>query len=423
MKNVKQLQLVNKMPLILAPLAGTKTVTALIIVKTGSKNENRRTSGLSHFVEHMFFKGTDKRPTTLDIASDLDVLGGDYNAFTSKEYTGYWVKVDQKKLPVALEILTDMLLHSKFDSAEIEREKGVILEEFNMYEDNPQSHIEDVFESCLYGDTPAGWDTIGTRENIRSFKRLDFMNYLKSQYGVRGTYVILAGNLGKMKVVQKMNNLLANYPQNVFKGKAKVIEKQKQPALMIKQKKTDQAHLSLGVRTYSVGHRDEFVLKLLAIILGGSMSSRLFIELRERRGLAYYIRTQAEFYTDSGYLTTRAGVPVDKIEEAAVVIIDGYRQLAQELVTEEELQRAKDLIRGKLVIQMEASDNVANWYASQAVLRKKLITPEELLKIINKISARDIKRVARSIFQDKSLNLAVIGPVPSEKKLKDILHF
>jgi predicted Zn-dependent peptidase len=423
MKTVKWLQLANKMPLILAPMTGTKTVTALVIVKTGSKYESRRTSGLSHFVEHMLFKGTSLRPTALNIASDLDVLGGDYNAFTSKEYTGYWVKVDQKKIATALEILADMLLNSKFEAAEIDREKGVILEEVNMYEDNPQSHIEDVFESCLYGDTPAGWDTIGTRENIRGFKRSDFINYLKTQYGVKGTYIVLSGDLKEVSVVKQLNNLFAKYPKNKFKEKVKVVEKQSRPALKIKHKKTDQAHLSLGVRTYPVGHPDEFILKLLAIILGGSMSSRLFSELRERRGLAYYIRTQTEFYSDSGYLTTRAGVPVDKIEEAAAVIVDGYRQLTKTLISQAELQRAKDLISGKLVIQMEASDNVANWYASQAVLRKKLISPEALLKIVNKITVKDIQRVAQTIFKDKHLNMAVIGPAPSETKLKKILHF
>lgn len=421
MNNYKKEVLSNKVPLITVPIKGAKITTALVIFKTGSKNETRVTSGLSHFLEHMFFKGTKTRPNTLILSSEMDSLGGEYNAFTSKEYTGYWFKVANNKLNKALHILSDMLFNSLFDEREIEREKGVIIEELNMYQDNPRMHIEDVFEACLYGDTSAGWETIGTKENIRRFKRQDFIDYLNQQYGSRSAYIIIAG---AVKPVDKkiISKLFSGFWKNNYQAIPKLIEKQNNPQLKIVKKKTDQLTLALGVRTVKMGHPDEFKLKLLAIILGGSMSSRLFINLRERHGLAYYVRTSNEFYSDSGYLATQAGVPRDKIEMALKIIIEEYKLLVKELVLEKELRRAKDILQGRVMLQMEASDNLANWYAQQVMYRKNILTPGELIKKINKITAFDIQKVARQIFVNRHLNLAIIGNV-NEKRIKNILHF
>jgi predicted Zn-dependent peptidase len=407
-------KLKNNLRYITIPIKGTKTATILVMVGTGSKYENKNNNGISHFLEHIFFKGTKKRPNTLAISSELDELGGEYNAFTSKEYTGYYVKAAGEKLEKAMDIVSDMLLNSKIDASEIAKEKGVIIEEINMYQDNPMEYIEDIFEECLYGDQPAGWDTIGTKENILKFKREDFVNYLKTQYGVKNIIVCVAGNLGMSNVDFRMSNLLNKYfsalPQNDFKDKERVIEKQTAPNIKIHYKKTDQAHLSLGVRGLPVGHKDEFILKILSIILGGSMSSRLFIELRERRGLAYYVRTQAEFYTDSGYLTTQAGVPVEKLEEAAKIILSEYKKIKNKLASEKELKRVKDMFKGRMAIALESSDNVASWYGRNIILRNNAITPDEFIKKVLAVKASDIQRVAREIFIDQGLNLAVIGP-------------
>lgn len=411
----------NKIPLITVPIRGAKTITALVIIKTGSKYETRKNNGLSHFLEHMFFKGTTRRPNTLALSSELDALGGEYNAFTSKEFTGYWVKVAASKIRPALDIVSDMLLHSKFESAEIEREKGVIIEELNMYEDNPLMHIEDVFESCLYGDTPAGWETIGTKENIRRFKREDFIKYLTAQYGTRSLYIVLAGGLRPADRTAAAA-LFRDFPANAWQDKVPVREKQSAPRLKIAPKKIDQVNLSLGVRTYPIGHPQEFAVKLLSIILGGSMSSRLFINLRERHGLAYYVRTMAENYTDSGYLTTQAGVPAGKTAAAVKIILAEYRRVREELVGAAELKRAKDLLSGKSLLQLEASDALATWYARQAILRKKLITPEEFLRRVRSVSAADLRAVARKIFVSRGLNLAIIGSTPGAP-LKKILKF
>ena len=421
MNKYKKNILSNKIPLFTVPVLGAKTATALIIFKTGSRHETRANNGISHFLEHLFFKGTIKRPNTLILSSELDSLGGEYNAFTSKEYTGYWVKVAEEKLPQALEIISDMLLNSVFDPEEIEREKGVIIEELNMYQDNPLMRIEDVFEEIFYGDTPAGWDTIGTKENINKFKRADFISYLKEQYGSRSAYVVLAGGL-KDRDKKAAAALLHQFKTNPWRAQKKFTSKQNKPALQTVFKKTDQVTLSLGVRAYPVDHPEELTVKLLGIILGGAMSSRLFINLRERHGLAYYVRTMAESHSDSGYLTTQAGVPTAKARQAVQVILAEYKKITQELVGAKELKRAKDLLRGRLLLQMEATDNLANWYGRQAVLRQEIMTPAEFLRRINKIKASDLQVTAKKIFKDRGLNLALIGQVKSSDFQK-ILRF
>ncbi|MEI6529504.1 MAG: pitrilysin family protein [Candidatus Falkowbacteria bacterium] len=421
MNNYKKSFLSNKVPVFTIPIKGAKTTTALVLFKTGSKYETRANSGISHFLEHLFFKGTKKRPNTLALASEMDSLGGEYNAFTSKEYTGYFFKVANNKLGKALDIMGDMLFNSLFDPEEIEREKGVIIEELNMYEDNPQMHIEDVFEDCLYGDTPAGWETIGTKENIRSFKREDLIKYLETQYGTKSVYIVIAGAI-KPKDKKLVAKIFTNFKSNKQEAKKAVIENQKTPQLKISSKKTDQIALSLGVRTFPIDHPDELKAKLLSIVLGGSMSSRLFINLRERNGLAYYVRTSTEFYSDSGYLTTQAGVPSIKTEAAIKIILEEYKRISEELIPLKELKRAKDLLQGKILLQMEASDNLANWYARQAMYRRQVMTPGDLIKKVKKITPDELLVVARQIFKNQGLNLAIIGNL-KENKIKSILKF
>jgi len=434
----KEQKLKNGLSVITAPSRGTKTATILIMVGTGAKYENKKNSGLSHFLEHTFFKGTKNRPSSHSIVSELDGMGCDYNAFTGKEYTGYYIKVDSSKLNKAIDILSDIFLNSKFDASEINRERGVIVEELNMYRDNPMMYIEDIFEECLYGDTPAGRDTIGTKENILNLKRKEFVDYVNSQYSPENTYVVISGNISKGRIFseieKKFNVEEFNKRGKNFIEKEKVLDVQKKKKIKLHYKKTDQANLSLGVRSYAYNHKDSQILKIISIILGGSMSSRLFINLRERNGLAYYVRTGVETYSDSGYITTQAGVPVDKIEKAIKIIITEYKKITKKLVDPTELKKAKDLIAGKTAIQLESSDNVANWYGRQIVLGKtverenkkkkkvKIITPEEVLKEIKKIKPADIKRVSKELFRTEMLNLAVIGPYKDTKKFEKLLE-
>ena len=418
---IKSIKLKNNLPVFLIKLPALKTATVLVIFKTGSKYETKKNSGLSHFIEHLFFKGTVKRPSTLILSSELDSIGAEFNAFTGKECTGYYIKSAKNKIGIAIDVLNDLLSNSKFDREEIEREKGVIIEELNMYKDNPKLSIEDVFENCLYGDSPAGRDTIGTKENILSFKRSDVLKYFSDQYGTKNMAIFLAGNFFEKEIIKDLNEKFGNFKKNNYKNKVKVIEKQKQPNFLIKNKKIDQIVLSLGFRSFPANHRDEYPLKLLSIILGGSMSSRLFIKLRERQGLAYSVFSNIETYSDSGYITVQAGVPKDKLMEALTVILQEYGQMKKNLVTEEELKKAKDLIAGKTIVQMEGSDDFSSWYGYQFVNNSKFKTPEESLKKIKQVTASDIKRVAQKLFVNSGLNLAIIGDVKNKQKIKNIL--
>lgn len=426
-------KLKSGLEILTCPVRGAKTVTALVMVATGSKYENKHNNGISHFLEHMFFKGSKHYPTTRDISSELDGLGAEYNAFTGKEYTGYWVKTDSAKIGRGMSIIFDMLGRPLLKQAEIDREKGVIAEEYNMYQDNPMYYIEEVFENCLYGNTPAGWDTLGTLKNIKNFKRKDFSSYLRAQYGPANTVVCLAGNLSRMAGIKKyIEKQLASTDLlkrgRGFIQKEEVVEKQKRAKTKVHFKKTDQAHISLGVRTFGYAHEDKMIAKFLGIILGGSMSSRMFSSLRERSGLAYYVRTDSEFYSDSGYLTTRAGVPVDKTEQAIDIILKEYKKIRQKGVLPAELNRNKEMLMGRLALQLESSDQLANWYARQVVLAKTVkrendieaavMDPKQYLKIIKNIKALDLSRVASDIFQNDRLNLAVIGPFKGEKRFE-----
>ena len=420
-------KLKSGLEVIAAPVKGTKTVTVLAMVATGSRFENRQNSGLSHFLEHMFFKGTIKRPTTLAISSALDRVGGEFNAFTGKEYTGYFVKVAAEYLELALDVLSDMLLNSKFDEAEIEREKGVVIEELNMYLDNPVIYIEDLFEECLYGDTPAGRDTIGTRESIAGFNRAQILNYFGTQYGADKMIVSLAGQF-KPEAIKLVGRYFKDLKEKKYQDKLATNNEQSGPKLNVHYKATDQAHLSLGVRAAAYNEPDELATKIIAIILGGSMSSRLFTELRERRGLAYYVRSHHEPYTDSGYLTTQAGVPIKKLPEAVKIILAEYEKIITKPIAAEELNRVKQYIIGRTALQLEASDSVASWYGRQAILLKeqarsaKVEAPEEYFKKIKNLTAAEINRVAKNIFVNSKLNLAVIGPYKKTGELEKLLH-
>lgn len=436
--NYKLSTLKNGLQLITSPVKGTETATILIMVATGSKFENRENNGVSHFLEHMFFKGTRKRPTAQAIANAFDSIGSENNAFTTKEYTGFWVKVGVKNLEKGVEIISDMIKNSKFDAREIEREKGVIIEELNMYEDNPIMHIDDVFEECLYGDSPAGWEIIGTKKSINGLKREDFLSYVSSQYGAGNIVIAAAGNIDEKKI----HKLLLKYFSGLGKArkikKAAVKEDQKSPRVRISFKKTDQAHLVLGVRSFPYGAKTEMAEKMLGVILGGSMGSRLFSELRERRGLAYYVRAQSEFYSDSGYFAAQAGLRVEKIEESIEIILRELKRIARELVKPAELRRVKDLVKGRMAIHLESSDSIASWYGRQAVLaleksealggapdyKKEILTPKEFFRKVDGVRAGEIQDLAKEIFKTQNLNLAIIGPYKNEeKKFAKLLKF
>jgi len=418
----KKHTLSNGLRVILAPMEGACSVTVLVLVGTGSKYETKKINGISHFLEHMFFKGTKKRPTTMEIASVLDSVGGSYNAFTDKEMTGYWAKVDAKHLDLALDWVSDIFLNSKIEAQEVEREKGVILEEINMYLDTPMRYIGDVWEKLLYGDQPAGWMIAGEKETIRGLKQPQFLKYLASQYGAKNTIVVVAGNDKQVQDAKlKVQSFFKKIKAGNFKNKLKAIEKQNKSGLKVHFKETDQSHLILGCRGYNIFDKNRYVAALLGTILGGYMSSRLWTEVRERRGLAYYVRASHENYSDTGYLAASAGVDNIRIEEAISVIIDEFKKVKKEKIPEAEIKKAKDHIRGATLLSLESSDEVASYLGGQEILKKEILLPEEFFKKIEKVTAADLQRVARDIFRPEKLNLALIGPFKEKEKFEKLL--
>ncbi len=403
-------------------MESANSVTILILVGTWSKYETKDINGISHFLEHMFFKGTKKRPDTLTIAETLDRVGGEYNAFTSKEITGFWAKVDKKHVEVALDWISDIFLNSKFDEKEIEREKGVIIEEINMYLDTPTAYIGELWEELLYGDTPAGWRVIGEKENILNFDRQKIVDYYKNHYWPENTIICAAGGL-ENGIEEKIKKYFENIEKGKAKPKLKVKEAQKEPEVLIHHKKTDQTHFCLGVRAYDLFHPQKYALALLAIILGGNMSSRLFIKVRERNGLAYSIHTSADNSTDTGYLVTQAGIDHKNLEKSVQLILEEYKFLKEKKIEIQELQKAKDYLKGTMSLSLDSSDSQASFYTGQELLEQKILTPEERFKKIDKISVDDIKKVAEEIFRPEKLNLAVLGPFEESEKEKLIKLF
>jgi predicted Zn-dependent peptidase len=417
----KKTNLKNGLRIITVPMLETQTVTVVVMVGVGSRYESEKEAGLSHFIEHMLFKGTEKRPTTLSIAEELDAIGGEFNAFTSKDSTGYYVKVDAKHMDIALDVVSDMYLNSKIEKVELEKERGTIIQELNMYEDMPIRNIGDVFENLLYPGTNLGRDIIGYKKTISNFKRKDFLAYMKKFYLANDTVICVAGKFDEKKIVLQIKKYFHEMPEGKKPQLKKVKELQKAPAVKIKFKKTDQTQLVVGVRAYALHSEKRFALSLLSIILGGNMSSRLFIEVREKKGLAYYVRTNTEAFEECGYLATQAGVEHKNLTLALETILAEYRKIATEKVAEKELQKAKDYIKGKMVMGMEASDEVAMFHVGQELTRREILKRAEIFARIDKVTPADILKIAKDIFRAEKLNLAIIGPHKNSEKLQKML--
>ena len=417
----KLLKLPNNLNVLSIQLPSTKSVTVLILVGTGSRYENKRINGVAHFAEHMFFKGTEKRPTALDISTLIDGIGGEFNAFTSKEYTGYFVKASAEKIDLVLDVLSDMLLNSKFDQEEIDRERGVIFEELRMYLDTPVRHIHDVYEQLLFGDQPLGWDIVGTIDSLKNINRSEFLKFKDAYYNPENMLVSIAGGIKHSDIENYTKRYLGNLKNKKTATYEKVKVSQNKPAVKISAKKTEQAHLALGVRSYPRGHKNRYIAAVLNTILGSSMSSRLFIELRERRGLAYYVRAGIEDYYDAGSFVASAGVPPKKIGEAIKVILGEFNKITKEKVGEKELKKTKEHIKGRLILELEDSREVAALFGSQQLLEGKVRSVEEIFTKINAVTAEDVNKVAVDIFKNEALNLAIIGPYKDEGKFVKIL--
>ncbi len=412
----------NGLRLVTVPMKNTQAVTVLVLVGTGSKYETKEVNGISHFLEHMFFKGTKNKPSTNKLIEPLDRIGGKYNASTDYEITDFWAKVDAKHLDVAIDWISDIFLNSRIDSKEIEKEKGVIIEEINMYLDEPINYVSDLWNKLLYGDQPAGWFIAGEKETVQNIKRNDFINYLKNHYSSVNTVVVVAGKIDnikklKLNIQQKFQKINRKSPQ----PRAKVFYSQQKPQALIYYKKTDQTHLCLGNRAYNMFHPDRYILDIINTILSGGFTSRMWTNIRQKRGLAYYVYTYGNADLDTGYILTKAGVNNDKVDEAIKEILNQYNIIKNKKVSAQELRKAKDYIKGRAILGMESSDALASFYGHQELFENKILTLEEKLAKIEAVTAEDVQRVAKDIFRPEKLNLALIGPFKNKAKFQRLL--
>lgn len=421
MQDFKKITLKNGLRVLFVNRPESLAASVLILVEAGSEYETKRVNGISHFLEHMMFKGTTNRPRPMQIAEELAALGAQSNAFTGQEYTGYWAKAESRKLPKILEIVSDLYLNPVFNPDEIGKERGVIIQELNMYEDAPARKVQDVFLSLLYGDQPAGWDVGGEKQIIKRLTKDDFLAYRGERYVMPGTLVVVAGKFNEKAALVQIKDYFGALPRRPVKTKAKTKESQTSPRILLKFKESEQSHLVLGFRAFDVFDKRRYAIEVLADVLGGGMSSRLFKRIREELGAAYYVNASADLSLDHGMLAVSAGASHEKMDLVIAAILEECARLRNELVPAKEFQKTKDHIIGNLILGLETSDELASYYGSQEILMKSAISPEELIRKINGVTQEDVRNVARAVMHDRGLNFAVIGPYKNKEKFKKIL--
>ena len=420
MSMIKTHILKNGLKVVSVPSLTNNLVTILVLISVGSRYEDKETNGISHFLEHMLFKGTTKRPDYLSVAKILDKIGGECDAFTGEEYTGYYVKVESKNIDIAIDWASDIFFNSLIPEKEIIKEKEVILEEINMYSDTPSDHIAYLWKKLLYGNQPWGWPITGTKSSIKKFNRGDLLKFKNKHYNSSQVVVCVAGKFDEKKVLVKLERCFSNIKKGKDFKKNRVIDSQSSPRILVETDNTDQTHIYLGVRGYNLFHKDRYALQVLSALLGEMMSSRLFMLLRENLGFSYYVSSLIEMNPENGFLAVRAGIDNNDVHNAIKEILSEFKRLSSIKVSKEELERAKDYIRGKTIVNLESSDATASFYGIQSLLEKRITDREDFLKNIDKVTSDDILRVTKDIFVKDKLNLALIGPF-KEVEFKELL--
>ena len=409
----------NGLRVLTADLPYAQSVAVMVMLAAGSRYETAETSGIAHFAEHMFFKGTERRPSARQIAGEIDAIGGEFNAFTGKENTTYYVKCAAEHRDVALDVLVDMLRNSRFPEDEIEREKGVIIEEMNMYYDTPRDFIGGVYEELLWGDQPLGRDVIGRKETVRDATRDTFLGYLDRWYRPSRMVLGVAGRIGD-GLLERAQELLGDLVDTET-GEPEPTAPHQNGRVSVSTKQSEQAHVSLGVHSLPLDHPDRYALQLLATALGGGMSSRLFTEVRERRGLAYYVYGLNHSYTDAGTLYTQAGVDIGRIDDAVATIAGELRKIAAAPLPPEELEKARNFAKGRFVLQLESPQGLMMFGLRREVLERRLPDPDEVLRGLDAVTSDDVARVATELIASDRLRLAVIGPFDEASRFEALL--
>jgi len=394
-----------------------------IFVGTGSRYEEASQAGLSHFVEHLCFKGTRQRPTAKDIAVAIDGVGGVLNGGTDKELTAYWAKVARPHFGLALDLLSDMLLNSKFDAADIENERKVIIEELNMCLDSPQSRVDMLIDETVWPSQPLGRDVAGSKETVAAIDRPMIVDYVAGSYVPNRTVVAVAGDISHAEVADSVGKVLGGWPTGAAGVWTSSENDQTSPRFAAETRKTEQSHLCLAVRGIPHDHPDRYTLDLLNLVLGEGMSSRLFLEIRERLGLAYEIHSHTNHFHDSGSISVCAGVDPRRIELAVEAILQELVRLRDDPISDAEISKARELGKGRLQLRMEDTRSVAGWIGGQELLTGSIKTVDEVLAILDSVTAEDVQRVARALFRTDKLSLAIVGPGRGRKRLERMLSF
>lgn len=413
-------KLPNQLPVLFIPTKGT-SVTSIVLVKVGSRYESARESGLAHFLEHMHFKGTKKRSTFLELNKDLDALGAEYNAFTDKEVTGYWIKSQTKTFEAASELLSDIVFHSTFPEYELTREKTVIIEELKMYEDNPLLKIGDLLAEATFGNVPLGWNIGGTIKTVSKLTHSDLVHFHRAHYTPSQMLVVVAGNVSFPRVRQAAQKYFA-HPLGAKKKRRHSFApfNKFRHDFLLKRFESGQVNLAFSLPAFK--HKDPRIvtLKMLSVIVGEGMSSRLFTEIREKRGLCYSISSSADSLHDTGTFSVSAGLDHGRFEEAFQTIWEVLEDVRKKGVSQEELDRAKTNIRGKFLISLENSDSVARYWGSNVLFREKFESPAVLLRRMRKVTLREVNELARVVFNRKAMSLAVIGEFKDEEEIRKV---
>lgn len=422
--NYKLQTLSSGLRLLTVPMPGLESVTVTVWVKTGSRNEDKRINGISHFLEHMVFKGSKKRPTAKEISETVDSFGGEQNAATSKDWTNFYIKSSVVRLETAMDVLSDMVLNPILDTEEIEREKGTIIQEIAMYEDSPIMKIQDVIENLAFAGNSLGWDIAGDTKSVKEIGRNDFLRYRETHYHPEKMLVTIAGGIteGQAKKLAEKYFSGIKSQKSAFKG-GNFKSSQRKPQLLLKNKKYEQTNFILGFMSEGRGYEGRFAQSVLSAVLNGGMSSRLFIEVRERRGLAYSVQSSSDKFDEIGYFGAYAGTDPGKAAEAVKVMLDQFYGLAggKYPISEKEFTKAKEYIKGHLALSLEDTNAVNDFFGQQALFLNEILTPEEIQRRIDKVTIEDVMREAKKLFIPARLNLAIIGPYKDSSAFEKLI--
>ncbi len=407
-----QKKLANGIRLIMVPLKEAMSVTSAVFVEAGSAYETKGINGISHFLEHMCFKGTEKRPTALQISTELENLGASYNAFTDFDLTGYYATVAAKSFDKAFDVIADMYLHQLLDPKEIEKEKGVIIEEIRMYEDLPRHKVEETLDKLMYGDQPAGWSIAGTEQTVSSFTRDDIAKYLRTHYIAQKTILMIAGNFDPAHAFAKVKEYFSKAPKGKEVGRIP-FKKHKAEHISIAEKKLDQSHFMIGFNAVPLSSPERFKISIMSKVLGGGMGSRLFQTIREEMGAAYYIHASTNYNANTGICYVQGGINHGKLKDVFLAVIDELRKMKKSL-TDAELIRAKEFTMGNFLLSLEGSGDLAMYYGYQAATTRKIETPAQIVKRLKEVTKDDVLRAAKKYLTKDNFHFALVGPYSAD---------